>query len=411
MRSSLKKLLIAYIVSILILEILFSLKIFANVDVEQVEDDKRSITIKVKSDKKITKVCLYKKIKSGQYILFYKSIPDKSELECVIPENKLSTEEQTYFKIVVEEEDGTRNYGDITAEKLTPYPSMNPEETAKPSWSPSTLPTKPTPSPSPSQSTAPSASEAPSTSPESSTEPSTETSPEASTNPSTEASTSPSESTSPSGSTVDPGTKLNATQAGQVIANCAKYLSTERKSEFVYGGPLYSEPRRNREKAYKGIKVDGHLYGTSGHYPGKQSVSFKNKYQMDCAGFCNLVVHWSTNLGGKSYTNFFGDNGFKKISKSKLGMGSTISKAKAKEVFKPGDIVHWSGHYAIYIGNGKIAEMVNYGKPSLSNWTLHVRDVSVWNGHHEFECIYRITEEAAKSIDVSKIDSNYLQGI
>lgn len=230
--------LIIVIAAFVLLTALGSLS-FATIKTEQVEGKARTVNVKVTSDKNIKKILLYKKASNDQYILFYKAnLKSTKDYVVTIPENKLSTEEETQFKIVVIEEDGTRNVGDITAEKLTPYPSMNPEETAKPSWSPSTLPTKPTPSPSPSssESAEPSTSSAPTTDPSSSTEPSS------STQPSTETSTQPSTEPSPETSEQPVEGKLEVHYINPNSRVDAIYIKVGDKGIYIDGG-FYSDAK------------------------------------------------------------------------------------------------------------------------------------------------------------------------
>ena len=167
----------------------------AKASFEEVENDKRYVEVKVKAEKTIKHVFIYKYTgegDSGKYILFYKKLGENNtETTCIIPENRLSTEGETKFKVVVVEEDGERTAQDITGKKLEPYPSILPSETARPSWSPSPIPTKPTPtttassSPSASGSAQPTESGDPGTSePGSSAGPSASSDPSASSEPS-----------------------------------------------------------------------------------------------------------------------------------------------------------------------------------------------------------------------------------
>ena len=166
----------------------------ANVSFEKVENNNRNVEVKVKADKKIKHVFIYKKSSNDKYILFYKKIGgNKSECICIIPEDQLSTETETNFKIVVVEEDGKRTTSDIKAEKLKPYPSMNPSETAKPTTTSTPIPTKPTPTTTATSSSSPttSGSSQPTTSSSTSTSPSPSSSSSASTKPTQSQSVSP----------------------------------------------------------------------------------------------------------------------------------------------------------------------------------------------------------------------------
>ena len=104
-------------------------------------------------------------------------------VEILLPVIRFSTTEDSKFKVVVEDADSV-NSKDITVPKIPAMPSINPEETAKPSWSPTPVPTKPTPSVSPSSSASPSSTSTTSPSPSTSPQPSSSPSPSASPSPS-----------------------------------------------------------------------------------------------------------------------------------------------------------------------------------------------------------------------------------
>ena len=174
-----KKLIIlfAMIFTFIIFAFLFKAQALeAKVSIET-EKNTRITTVKIDADKKMNVVKFYKKAENGKYILFYIAKPESNSLECKLKSIFFSEESETDLKIVVEDDEG-RTVLDQKVSKLPEMPTINPEETEKPSWSPSTLPTKPTPSPSTSTSasTSPSASE--------SSSPSETSAPEESTNPS-----------------------------------------------------------------------------------------------------------------------------------------------------------------------------------------------------------------------------------
>lgn len=155
---------IIFIIIFLVVSIFATTKCYAiNASVEKTELTAQGLKVKVTADKEIKKLKIYSKV-NDKYVLFYISNPNNNSLELLIPRNRLSEENQTSFKIVVNEEDGTSQAIDLEGEKLPSYHPINPEETEKPSWSPSPLPTKPTPSPSPSTTSESTQSSTPSTS-------------------------------------------------------------------------------------------------------------------------------------------------------------------------------------------------------------------------------------------------------
>ena len=135
----------------------------------------RITTVKIKSNKKMNKVKFYKKTDNGKYILFYISNPESESLECNLKSTFFSEEKETELKIVVIDDEGT-SVIDKKVDKLPQMPTMNPEETAKPTTSEIVIPTKPTPTTH--------ASEAPAASPSGSTSPSGGANPSGTANPS-----------------------------------------------------------------------------------------------------------------------------------------------------------------------------------------------------------------------------------
>lgn len=114
----------------------------------------RNLVVKVKSDSNIKSVKIYRKSDNGKYNLFFSSTDiNEKEKSYLISEKRLSTEKETFFKIVVEDEKGNECDELITAEKLpepsvTPSPSVSPSSSNSPTISPttssSTTPTTPT---------------------------------------------------------------------------------------------------------------------------------------------------------------------------------------------------------------------------------------------------------------------------
>ena len=149
------------------------------------------------------------------------------------------------------------------------------------------------------------------------------------------------------------------------------------------------------------------IRGISNHYPGAQTgPGKKTKFFMDCSTFCYVCIRWSLKTGPSS-----GPSGINKMGMATLkpeGLtGKKLTKELARQYLKPGDIVNYGSHWAVYVGDERIIDMVNYSKPSYSNWTLRNNSASYWSSK-VVKKIYRITEEAAASVDVSQIDSNYL---
>ena len=145
----------------------------AAINVEVKQTFRSAATINYTTDIDAKEIRVYKKNNTGKFILIFKKVGDGQKSGSItIPATLLSTEKATEF-IIVAYTDEDKQQQSFTVDKIPEAPSMNPEETAKPSWSPSTLPTKPTPSTTstaePATSTSASASTDTSTTPETST--------------------------------------------------------------------------------------------------------------------------------------------------------------------------------------------------------------------------------------------------
>ncbi len=185
--------------------------------------------------------------------------------------------------------------------------------------------------------------------------------------------------------------KLNATEAGNAIANYAKDLVENHQSEFVYSYGEDGAYKGGREDTYRGVKTSGWAYGNSNHYDGAQ-FEFTDKYSVDGEGFVNIVIHQSLGIGGTNYTKFTSaSQGFENI-------GTSTSDLKA------GDIIHFDGHYAIYLGDGNIAHAMNKGAPTPETWTIYIDSLSDYSSSG-INGIYRITETKAAQIDPNNVST------
>lgn len=134
-----------------------------NIEINMAKENDESITLKVSAEKNIKNISIYLKREGTEYQLFYRSNSINSKNKTYkISRTRLSTDQETYFKVIVEDEEGTEKSQEFKGEKRT--------ETARPSatTNPSTS-TKPTQSTKPSTSSLPTttASSKPSTSPSS----------------------------------------------------------------------------------------------------------------------------------------------------------------------------------------------------------------------------------------------------
>lgn len=126
-----------------------------NIEINMSKENDGSITLKVNAEKNISNISVYLKREGTEYKLFYRSNSVNSKNKTYkISRTRLSTQQETYFKVIVEDEEGTEKSKEFKGEKRT--------ETTKPSTTPSESP-KPSTSTNPTQSTKPSTS--PSTTP------------------------------------------------------------------------------------------------------------------------------------------------------------------------------------------------------------------------------------------------------
>ena len=130
---------------------------YSAISIEKKEATYNSVTLKITSDKEINIAKIYKKNKSGKYILIFKKKGNgKKEIESKIARYHLSDKEETELIIVLEDKEKSAETGKVTIEKVQEVKPMNPEETAKPSWTQPVIPTKTTPSIHPSEAPGPS---------------------------------------------------------------------------------------------------------------------------------------------------------------------------------------------------------------------------------------------------------------
>ena len=126
------------------------------------EVSQKGVTVKIKSNIELKYIKLYRKTTDNKFILFYKGEANNVKETDLFFDREIMPD-KVVIKVVVVDKNGEESWGELEEVTIPAMPSINPEETAKPSWSPSPVPTKPTPSTSPSSSSSPSAS--PSTSP------------------------------------------------------------------------------------------------------------------------------------------------------------------------------------------------------------------------------------------------------
>ena len=137
---------------VLLFLLILSIKcLAADVQITGKQEHRQDAYLTIQSSEKMDQIKIYKQITEQKYILFYKSTPKTTKAVCRISAKLLSEEKETHIKVVVEHGNGEVTVADTTIDKIEKIVSMNPAETEKPSWTPTVIPTKPTPSIHPSE--------------------------------------------------------------------------------------------------------------------------------------------------------------------------------------------------------------------------------------------------------------------
>ncbi|MBQ9314808.1 MAG: Ig domain-containing protein [Clostridia bacterium] len=187
------------------------------------------------------------------------------------------------------------------------------------------------------------------------------------------------------------GQKLTGAQVGEIMANAAKIM-LKHKSSFGYNVDYGGAATRKVSQYWKN---SSHVISSS-----KKQL----KYFMNCEGFCKTVIRWSLGVGRTDICATYNATGKaigapakSMVINGKKYSGGTITDSVIQNL-RPGDILIWRGraHLAMYVGNGRIIEIVDSG----------VREASVktYNGSRVLRYVWRPTNELAAKLDTSKID-------
>lgn len=157
--SKYMKKVVILIIWVLMIPIIVSIAATETITITPTDTGTNDAVFKIVAQSKIKEVEIYKKDDTGNYTLFYKSISnDTNEKNCVIPKSRLSTESETYFKIVVTDENNNQKHEEFKIDKLPEVP----QTTTSPSPSPTTTVT---PSPTTTVTVTPTVSVTPSSTP------------------------------------------------------------------------------------------------------------------------------------------------------------------------------------------------------------------------------------------------------
>lgn len=184
--------------------------------------------------------------------------------------------------------------------------------------------------------------------------------------------------------------------AGEAIAKTAENWVNNHASETKYynpkndvvtdepSAPQYEISQYHREQAYLGKQT---------------TINGETKYWMDCVGFASLVIHKATGLGQERFTYFVGPE----ASSATNGVYPQVadyfrSIDRDRTTAKRGDILIYSNHVAIYLGDGKVAHSAGIG----NNNSISIDDVTTFSNLDNYIYIVRITEKGA---DEAKIDN------
>lgn len=166
-----KKIIVLSLIISMILSIFINCTSLAasNIEINMSKENDQSIILKVSSEKNIKNISIYLRRENTEYQLFYKSNSVNSKNKTYkISRTRLSTEQETYFKVIVEDDEGTEKTQEFKGEKRTetqkpsttpkPSSSAKPTQSSPPSNNPSlttTASSKPSNSPSPTPSQSP----------------------------------------------------------------------------------------------------------------------------------------------------------------------------------------------------------------------------------------------------------------
>ncbi len=117
------------------------------IDVQVSQEQRNPAKLVVKSDTPMYEIKVYRKAQDNKYVLILKAkVREQKQYECKIDTRFFSSEESRDFIVVAKDkEQNVIGSKEFTIKPIPTMTSMNPSETAKPSWSPSAIPTKPTP--------------------------------------------------------------------------------------------------------------------------------------------------------------------------------------------------------------------------------------------------------------------------
>ena len=153
-----KRIIISFILCVLGL-FLITRVYAANLKIEIKQEYRSPATVSYSADNKIKEIKVYKKNNAGKFILIIKKTGlNNNSGKITISPYHLSTEKKAEFVLVASDGE-KRETVEFTVDKIKENPEINPEETAKPSWTPVPIPTKPTPSIHPSEVPGPSGTE------------------------------------------------------------------------------------------------------------------------------------------------------------------------------------------------------------------------------------------------------------
>ncbi len=139
--------------------------------------------------------------------------------------------------------------------------------------------------------------------------------------------------------------------------------------DYEYNG-IYVPDSWGRKKAYQNIMTSGMAYRNLGNGY-KELEVYSHKYAIDCVGFVSMIIHRATGLGNSTFS-YFG------VPTTCYGTDYThFEKVTFENTVEtlPGDIICWSGHVAIAIGNGMMIDSGNSGpngqitKRPISNYS------------------------------------------
>lgn len=185
-------------------------------------------------------------------------------------------------------------------------------------------------------------------------------------------------------------------EVGEAIAMTGRdfYHRFHDKTIYDAGNATY---KLNRERAYKNIRTSG----TATNLSGTSKTHFQDKYAVDCVGLVSMIMHCATGLGGDDFTLFGVPTSY--------GNGTGVSwetndfeSITDTNSIRPGDIICWDDHVAIYVGDGQMVDSAGAGE----NKSITLRSIKSYKPFSK----YKLVRIKASSVNKTELRTTWYDG-